>query len=168
MRQRTAPSPPPNIFLATSRQMINFRAMADVDDRMAEQANNKKRMLDALDESHGIITRACQIAKVGRTTFYEWLDSDPEFKASYEAVNDSAIDFVESKLFEKISGIDLVTGYDKDSGDPIVYTQPPSDTAIIFYLKCRAKKRGYVERTELTGADGQPLEVKVITGMTIT
>ncbi|MBL7739833.1 MAG: hypothetical protein JNK14_11470, partial [Chitinophagaceae bacterium] len=102
--------------------------MAFNPEKLAEQADNKKRMLEALDESHGIITRACQIAKVGRTTFYEWLEADPEFKAKYEAVNESAIDFVESKLFERINGVEVQQGL-------AVYTQPPSDTAIIFYLK---------------------------------
>jgi len=47
--------------------------------------------------------------------------------------------------------------------DGNIYTQPPSDTALIFYLKCKGKKRGYVERTEVTGADGGPIEL--ITGM---
>lgn len=134
--------------------------MAFDDTRLAEQANNKKRMLEALDESHGIITRACQIAQVGRTTFYEWLDADPEFKAKYEAVNESAIDFVESKLFEKINGISVRKGVNEE-GEDTVYDLPPSDTAIIFYLKTKAKKRGYIERTELSGPDGKDLNTSV-------
>lgn len=117
-------------------------------------------MLEALHESHGIITRACQIAEVGRTTFYEWLEADPEFKLKYEAANESAIDFVESKLFERINGVTVTAGIDNE-GKSIVYQQPPSDTAIIFYLKCKAKKRGFVERTEITGPDGVELNFKV-------
>src|SRR5262245_10242447 len=34
--------------------------------------------------------------------------------------------------------------------------------AVCFYLKCQAKDRGYVERTELTGPDGAPLVVPYI------
>jgi hypothetical protein len=35
-------------------------------------------------------------------------------------------------------------------------------TAIIFYLKTQAKDRGYVERQELTGADGGKLQVEYV------
>jgi hypothetical protein len=36
--------------------------------------------------------------------------------------------------------------------------------AVCFYLKCQAKDRGYVERTEHTGADGEPL-IQVLVGV---
>lgn len=129
------------------------------------QLDRKKKMLEALEESYGIVTRAAQIAEVPRSTFYEWLSTDLEFKAAVEAVNDIAIDFVESKLFERINGVVVQTG--EVDGEPITYKQPPSDTAMIFYLKCKAKKRGYVERTEISGPDGQPIQINNITGMEI-
>lgn len=33
--------------------------------------------------------------------------------------------------------------------------------AVCFYLKCQAKDRGYVERTEHTGADGGPIQTEI-------
>ena len=41
-------------------------------------------MLKALDKSLGVVTTACKMAGVGRTTFYEWLDKDLEFKKAVE------------------------------------------------------------------------------------
>ena len=109
--------------------------------------NNKKKVLQHLQDAHGIITTACNNSGVARSQFYKWLDDDPEFKLAVDDVQEEAIDYVESKLFEKVSGVTVKKG-ETDDGKDIVYDVPPSDTAIIFYLKTKAKKRGYVERTE--------------------
>lgn len=127
---------------------------------MDKTDNNKKRVLECLEKSRGIVTTACQNANVSRSQFYEWQNTDPQFKAAVEDVNESAIDHVESKLLEKINGIKMAAKGQEDDGATAVYSLPPSDTAIIFFLKCKAKKRGYVERTEWTPVDpdGNPLQ----------
>lgn len=89
----------------------------------------KKKVLEALEEHHGIVTNACKAVNVGRSTFYKWINEDEEFKKAVDDVQDVAIDFVESKLFQQI-----------DEGNP---------TSTIFYLKTKAKKRGYIERQEI-------------------
>ena len=109
--------------------------------------NNKKNLLDGLRKYRGIITSACQYANLDRQTFYNYKNDDHEFAKSILDIEEEAIDFVEGKLHEKINGIECVA-FAKD-GTPTVYEQPPSDTAIIFYLKTKAKKRGYVERSEI-------------------
>ena len=121
-----------------------------------EQVNTKKEILVALEAYHGIVTDACGSIGLSRSTFYDWLKTDLEFKAAVDEIQETALDFVESKLFQKINGIST------KSHDGEVYQQPPSDTAIIFYLKTRGKRRGYIERTELTGADGGPVELTPI------
>lgn len=83
----------------------------------------KERMLLALVKSLGIVTTACRMAKVGKSTHYDWKNDDPEYKRLVEEIDDIAIDFAESKLHKRI-----------EDGDT---------TAIIFYLKTKAKKRGY-------------------------
>lgn len=115
---------------------------------MDKTDNNKKAVLKCLEESRGIVTTACQNANISRSQFYEWQNTDPEFKAAVEAVNESAIDHVESKLLEKINGVQMAAKVNED-GKPVTYTLPPSDTAIIFFLKCKAKKRGYIEKSEM-------------------
>ncbi len=129
-----------------------------------EQVNTKEAILSHLEDTYGIVTEACKRAGIGRTIFYEWKKNDPVFAAAVDEIQDVALDFVEGKLFERINGVEVIKGVDKD-GEEIVYSLPPDTQAISLYLKTRGKKRGYIERTELTGADGGPVQV---TGMIIT
>jgi len=117
--------------------------------RVDEIDNNKKFILELLEEHHGIVTSACKSLGLARATFYKWCNDDPEFKASVEEISETAIDFVESKLMEKINGVQVM-------GKDDVYDLAPSDTAIIFYLKTKGKKRGYVEKNIIdhTSSDG--------------
>ena len=89
----------------------------------------KKLLLEALEEHKGIVTYACKAVGIARNTFYEWLKADEEWKKQVDDIQEVAIDFVERKLFDQI-----------EEGNP---------TSTIFYLKTKAKKRGYVERQEI-------------------
>ena len=91
-------------------------------------------MLEALEKSLGVVTTAAKAVGIDRSTHYEWLKTDEKYKEAVEAVGDVALDFAESQLHKQMQ-----------SGDT---------TACIFYLKTKGKKRGYVERQEITGADG--------------
>lgn len=108
---------------------------------------SKKEILESLEKHKGIVTIACASIGLARSTYYSWLESDSEFKAAVDEIQEVAIDFVESKLIEKIDGVTVQTYNAK--GEPVIYEQPPSDTAIIFFLKTRGKKRGYIERSEV-------------------
>ncbi len=116
----------------------------------------KKEILESLEKHKGIVTSACASIDCPRSTYYNYYNTDPEFKLSVDEIQETAIDFVESKLMQKINGVTMLNQKaksDEDDEDP-TYILPPSDTAIIFYLKTKGKKRGYVEKTEvdLTGA----------------
>lgn len=89
----------------------------------------KKKLLKHLIEGRGIISYACQKAGVSRQTFYDWKKQDPEFAQAVEDVEEEIIDVVESKLLTQINDNNL--------------------TAIIFYLKTKGRKRGYVEMTDV-------------------
>lgn len=110
--------------------------------------SKKKEILEALEKHNGIVTVACNSIGMARSTYYLWLKEDAEFKAAVDEIQDVALDYVESKLFQKIEGVQVKRGETED-GEDIVYDVPPSDTAIIFYLKTKGKKRGYIERQEI-------------------
>lgn len=105
-------------------------------------------ILEALEAKHGIVSEACKSIGFARSTFYDWLNTDPTFKLAVDEIQEVAIDYVEGKLFERITGVEVVKGYDKD-GDEIIYSLPPDVQAISLYLKTRGKKRGYYEKTEI-------------------
>ena len=100
----------------------------------------KKAMLLALEQTYGIVTKACNLVDINRSTHYDWLKTDEEYKQAVEDIDNVAIDHSESKLHELIDGVMMEN---KEDG---IYKLPPNVTAIIFHLKTKGKKRGYNER----------------------
>ncbi len=86
-------------------------------------------MLQALKKSLGNVSGACEKANIERSAHYRWMEDDEGYKRDVDDLENIALDYVESKLFNSISN--------------------GSDTAIIFFLKTKGKKRGYVERHEI-------------------
>ena len=117
----------------------------------------KKNMIAALGKSLGIVSTACASVGINRSTHYDWLKNDPDYKQEVADISEAAIDFAESKLMEKMNGVVINTDKKDNEGNPIVYKREPSDTALIFYLKTKGKSRGYVERQEILTAES-PLE----------
>ena len=101
-----------------------------------------QRIIEALKETRGLLTLAARKAGVSYRTVNRYANEFPSVQEAVEEAKESMIDFAEGKLFEKIS---------------------KGDTAsIIFYLKTQGKKRGYIERHEVGGADGGPVTIKVV------
>lgn len=103
---------------------------------------------------------------VARKTLYEWLDKDSDLKEAVEAQEEANIDFTESKLFSRIEGYEHPDVHISNYQGVVTETSltkhyPPDPTSIIFFLKTRAKHRGYIERQEVTGKDGEPLGVQI-------
>jgi len=101
----------------------------------------KEQLLEALVKSLGIVSTACLSVDVSRTTYYKYYNEDKDFKTLVDDISDVAIDFAESKLFDLMR-----------EGHP---------TAIIFYLKTKGKKRGYVEKQELDLGNNFPTNITV-------
>lgn len=89
----------------------------------------KLAMIEALEKTLGIVSQAANMVGIHRSTHYLWMSEDEAYKSAVDGIADIALDFAEGKLHQRM----------KDD----------SDTAIIFYLKTKGKKRGYIERSEL-------------------
>ena len=89
----------------------------------------KKEMIEALKKTLGVVSPACDIVGIARSTHYNWMKNDENYKKEVDELLDFQIDFVESKLFENIN-----------NGDT---------TSAIFYLKTKGRERGYIEKQEI-------------------
>ncbi len=106
-----------------------------------------KQAIAAIKESRGFVTKAAFLCDTSRTTFHAMINKHPKLREAVEDAREANKDFVENKLMTSIDNDNI--------------------TAIIFYLKTQAKDRGYVERQEVTGVDGQDIHVKIIKGVSI-
>lgn len=95
----------------------------------SDTIKNKLKMLEALELHKNIVTASAKAAGISRETHYAWMKDDPEYAEKVEKLNDTAIDWVENKLYQLI-----------ESGDT---------TATIFYLKAKGRQRGFNERIQL-------------------
>ena len=91
--------------------------------------NLKKRFLENLEACHGIITDACKKTNIARCTFYDYCKKDQEFAGKVSEIRNLSSEFVESKLWKLIEENNI--------------------TAIIFYLKCQGKDRGWTEKPQI-------------------
>lgn len=106
---------------------------------MNKTAQHKKAILEALESSLGVVTSACKKVGVGRTTFYGWLKDDQDFANQVADIENVALDFAETQLHKQI--------------------EDGSAAATIFYLKTKGKKRGYIERQEISHEGVQAFQI---------
>ena len=120
----------------------NNRTMANNYDKTIQERMHadKERMLEELNKTSGIVSSACKAAGISRMTFYRWYNEDPEFKEKVDDVKELQKDFCEALILKKMK-----------EGDT---------TMLIFYAKTQMKDRGYTERRELVGKDGESLVQK--------
>ena len=99
--------------------------------------DRKEAMLAALEYCLGNVKQACDKMKVARQTHYNWIEQDEYYRTRVEEIREMRLDFAESALMTLIKEGNVA--------------------ATIFFLKTQGKKRGYVERQEVTGTDGAPI-----------
>jgi len=111
---------------------------------MAKKNSNgitAEMMINAIEESQGYVSKAAEILSISRNTFYVYLKKFATVQQSLDEIREKRHDFVELQMMK------------------LIKAQNP--TMIIFYLKTQCKSRGYVERQEVSGVDGNLLKVIV-------
>ena len=104
--------------------------------------NKKEKLLKALAETQGLIYHACKKAgNISRSTYYRYMKEDPEFAKEVEDIKQAQIDYVEGQLIKNISD--------------------GKETSIIFYLKSKARDRGYAEKLDITSGGKSLTELKI-------
>lgn len=90
---------------------------------------NRKKTLEAYAKKGCNVSATCSAVGISRMHFYRMRKKDDKFAEGLDEIYEAMIDNVESKLLSKIN-----------DGDT---------TALIFFLKTKAKSRGYVEKVEV-------------------
>jgi len=98
-------------------------------------------MVAALQEAHGLVLVAATRLGCSTDTIYRRADRFASVRNALQSARDEIIDLAEAKLYQAVQ-----------AGEP---------WAIALVLRTLGRKRGYVERQEITGANGQPLEIRL-------
>jgi hypothetical protein len=115
---------------------------------MGKKEHNLKKetLLQALENSLGIVSTACNRSGISRSSFYKWYKEDEEFRKKVDEIDNVKLDYVETKLFKNIEN--------------------EKEKSIIFYLQHKGHKRGYVQRQNINltsnEEDIKKIEIEII------
>lgn len=105
----------------------------------------KEQLIDAIKKNAGIVSGILRTLekdykiKVTRNAIYERKYSDPDVADAFTEAEETVLDVAENRVVTAVN-----------SGER---------WAVTFYLKTKGRKRGYAERQEIVGADGQPIQI---------
>jgi hypothetical protein len=111
---------------------------------MARHKDNKKMLLQALEKSLGIVTPACKEVGISRETYYRYMREDADFREQVDIINEITLDFAENQLFKKI--------------------KEGSERSILFYMKYKARKRGYTDSIDITSGGEKIIDISKLIG----
>ena len=115
---------------------------------MSKKEHNLKKdtLLQALENSLGIVSTACNRTGISRSSFYKWYHEDEEFRKKVDEIDNIKLDFVETKLFKNIEN--------------------EKEKSIIFYLQHKGHKRGYIQKQNINltsnEEDIKKIEIEII------
>ena len=90
----------------------------------------------------GNVSSVAKFFRMSRQTMHKYINDHPTVQQALEESREKMIDNVESALYSQ-----ALAG---------------NTTAMIFFLKTQGKKRGYVERQEITGKDGEKIQIEYV------
>lgn len=102
---------------------------------------SKKAIIEALHRTHGMIFLAAKELGCAPVTIYRHAAKDKKIQEIIDSYRGQLIDKAELKLEQAVL-----------NGEP---------WALNLTLKTLGKNRGYIERQEITGADGAPQKIEV-------
>lgn len=99
-------------------------------------------VIDLMKQHRGNVRVIAERLGICRQTLYNYINETPSVKAAMQDARESLLDDVESVLYDKAL-----------AGDA---------WAVQFFLRTQGRARGYVERTEVTGADSGPIQIEIV------
>lgn len=100
-------------------------------------------MIASLTQTMGNVSASADACNINRDTHYVWMKKDEKYASEVIAMRERALDFAEGALMKRI--------------------QDGSDSSIQFFLKMKAKDRGYIEtQHHITDAPQDNLKNKSI------
>lgn len=119
--------------------------MGATDATHKKNAESKAKFLKLYRQKLCNITATCEANNnMARSTFYQWREKDKDFDEKCIEIEESLLDFAESQLLKNI----------KDG----------KETSLIFFLKCKGKKRGYIDKYELEHSGDVGIKIDVAWG----
>ena len=119
---------------------------------MGKAQYSAAQFVKAIEGSGGIVSTIA--SRVGCTwmTAKKYIDSYPTIRTAYDEEIERIIDLAEGVLIKNIQNAakEAQVGRDVDTADAK------------WFLSRKAKSRGYVERQEVTGADGGKLQIEYV------
>ena len=105
---------------------------------------NKELLLKCLEKNLGIVTPSCKEVGISRETFYRYYKDDEVFRAAVDDINEITLDFAENQLLRKI--------------------KEGSERSILFYMKYKARKRGYTDSIDITSGGEKIIDISKLIG----
>jgi hypothetical protein len=102
---------------------------------------SREALIEALRENDGNMAAVGRRFHCDRQTVWQVVNDDPELRELVDELSETFIDEAENKLYEAIRAGNIV--------------------ATIFFLKTKARHRGYSERLELVPLNRQDIEVEL-------